>query len=69
MPPEDRINSIILLKHALEKIPPILDALNGCRSNLLKAIQEALNYITQMTVVMCGSKNRHGNRIDQSSHE
>lgn len=39
MPSEERINSIILLKHTLEKIAPILEALTGCRSNLLMSIQ------------------------------
>ena len=40
MPAEERINSIILLKHALEKIAPILEALEGCRSGLLLSIQK-----------------------------
>jgi hypothetical protein len=39
MPSEERINSIILLKHTLEKIAPVLDALKGCRSGILTSIQ------------------------------
>lgn len=42
MPAEERINSIILLKHTLEKIGPILEALKGCRSGLLLSIQNVL---------------------------
>jgi len=39
MPSEERINSIILLKHTLEKVAPILEALQGCRSGLLISIK------------------------------
>ena len=49
MPAEERINSIILLKHTLEKIGPILEALEGCRSGLLLSIQNVLSVLKDNT--------------------
>jgi hypothetical protein len=49
MPAEERINSIILLKHTLEKIAPILEGLEGCRSGLLLSIQNVFSAVEDNT--------------------
>jgi len=55
MPAEERISSIILLKHTLEKIPGILEVLNGCQCSLLKFIQIAMSLGTPLSIVVLQS--------------
>jgi len=51
MPTEDRISSIILLKHTLEKISPLFEAITGCRSGLLVAIQRLCSDLRIRTAI------------------
>ena len=70
-PSEERINSIILLKHILEKIAPVIESLHGCRSPLLKSIQNVWYsfWHVLLTVVVLRSKNTCRDRTYQGGYK
>jgi len=68
MPNENRMNSIILLRHTLGKIPPILEALRGCRSGLLGSIQ-TVTLLHSLISVMLGSKDTCCHRTYSQCHQ